>query len=201
MYRFCKQTNWATNYSSAWEGGVLGLMSCFGNCMNNLVPSTNSLIPRTEPATSVLANNGSQHLHQCTAAVDRFNNNTGPKCAYVSWVLKFLIACSALLPNLFIAFYPGFIEIPSSINASLGTTSHFKCTVQGGLPQWRINGRKLSHISLTQREISSTTTGRTSTLSILASIGNNNSAVQCSIDNGTTEIIFSPTVELKVQGV
>ena len=98
------------------------------------------------------------------------------------------------------------MEIPSSINASLGSTSHFKCTVQGGLPQWRINGSKLSHIqSLAQREISFTTTGvvgiRTSTLSIPASVENNNSAVQCSINNGTTEVMFSPTVVLKVQGM
>ena len=60
-------------------------------------------------------------------------------------------------------------------------------------------------ISLTQRGISHTTFGmggiRTSTLSILASVENNNSAVQCSIDNGTAEVIFSPTVVLKVQGM
>ena len=103
-------------------------------------------------------------------------------------------------------YYAGFVEIPSSINATLGSTSHFMCTVQGGLLQWRINGSKLSHIqSLDQREISYTTIGRgdlrTSTLSILASVENNNSAVQCSIDNGTAEVIFSPTVVLKVQGM
>ena len=61
------------------------------------------------------------------------------------------------------------------------------------------------NISLAQREISHTTFGmggiRTSTLSILASVENNNSAVKCSIDDGTTEEIFSPTVELKVQGM
>ena len=83
----------------------------------------------------------------------------------------------------------------------MGTTSHFKCTVQGGLPQWCINNLKLSHYSLAQRQISSTTAGRTSTLSILASVENNNSAVQCGIDNGTTEVMFSPTVVLKVQGM
>ena len=79
------------------------------------------------------------------------------------------------------------------------------CMVQGGLPQWRIDGRRLSQISLVQREISSTTIGRgdirTSTLSILASVRNNNSAVQCNINNGTAEVMFSPTVELKVQGM
>ena len=60
-------------------------------------------------------------------------------------------------------------------------------------------------ISLAQREISHTTFGmggiRTSILSVLASVENNNSAVQCSIDNGTAEVIFSPTVVLKVQGM
>ena len=122
-----------------------------------------------------------------------------------SWVLmyKFLITFSIFI--YWQKIHAGFIEIPSSINASLGSTSHFMCTVQGGLPQWRIDGRRLFQISLVQREISSTTIGRgdirTSTLSILASVTNNNSAVQCNINNGTAEVMFSPTVELKVQGM
>ena len=98
----------------------------------------------------------------------------------------------------------GFIKIPSAINASLGSTSHFKCSVQGGLPRWHIQFVDDMNISLAQREISHTTFGmggiRSSTLSILASVVNNNSAVQCSIDTGITEI-FSPTVGLKVQGM
>lgn len=92
-----------------------------------------------------------------------------------------------------------------SVNASLGSTTHFKCTVQGGLPHWHINGRKLSGIQfLSQRGISSSIVGsggiRTSSLSVLASVANNNSAVQCSISDGFTEVLFSPTVEMKVQG-
>lgn len=92
-----------------------------------------------------------------------------------------------------------------SVNASLGSTTHFKCTIQGGLPHWHINGRKLSGIQfLSQRGISSNIVGsggiRTSSLSILASVANNNSAVQCSISDGFTEVLFSPTVEMKVQG-
>ena len=99
--------------------------------------------------------------------------------------------------------HAGFIEVPSSINASLGSTSQFTCTVQGGLVQWHINGRDLSHISLA-RDISFTAIGKggswTSRLSILASAENNNSAVQCILNNGTNDVLFSPTVELKVQG-
>ena len=99
----------------------------------------------------------------------------------------------------------GFIKIPSAVNASLGSTSHFTCSVQGGLPRWHIQFVDCMNISLAQREISHTTFGmggiRTSRLSILASVANNNSAVQCSIDNGITEVIFSPTVLLKVQGM
>ena len=83
--------------------------------------------------------------------------------------------------------------------------SRFKCSVQGGQPRWHIQFIDDMDISLAQREISHTTFGmggiRTSILSVLASVENNNSAVQCSIDNGTAEVIFSPTVVLKVQGM
>ena len=98
----------------------------------------------------------------------------------------------------------GFIETPSPTNAFLDTTAQFMCTVQGGLIQWHIDGIELSNIP-PERKISSTTTGekgiRTSSLSILASVRNNNSDVQCTISNGTTEVMRSPTVELKVQGM
>ena len=99
----------------------------------------------------------------------------------------------------------GFIKIPSAVNASLGSTSHFTCSVQGGFPQWHIQFIEDMNISIAQREISHTTFGmggiRTSRLSILASVANNNSAVQCNIDNGIREVISSPTVWLKVQGM
>lgn len=97
--------------------------------------------------------------------------------------------------------YTDFSATPSPVNATLGSTANFTCSISSNdFLFWLVNDTEARFLKGRKIRITefSDAMGKTSTLSILSSKENNNSMIECIhvVNGGVT----SGQVTLKVQG-
>ena len=91
-----------------------------------------------------------------------------------------------------------FVSTPSSVNATLGSTVTFNCSVTTGAVVWIVNGSLLSELSI--RDIFISQVGSTFFLHIPATEVYNNTNVTCAVAILGGDDLYSDPVVLKVQG-
>ena len=91
-----------------------------------------------------------------------------------------------------------FVSTPSSVNATLGSTATFNCSVTTGAVAWIVNGSFLSELNAP--DITASQVGRTFILRIPATEQNNNTNVTCAVAILGGDDLYSDPVVLKVQG-
>ena len=95
--------------------------------------------------------------------------------------------------------YSAFTSIPTSVNATLGSTATFNCSSSSGIVVWTVNGSTL--LELGRADITTSGAGGTS-LHIPATVEYNNTTVMCSVVNlSDGQILRGDPVVLKVQGM
>ena len=91
----------------------------------------------------------------------------------------------------------GFIDTPSSVNATLGSRAKFTCSICEDFISWLVNGSKTEQLINTVN-INGV---KSSTLSILVSEDFNNSMIECGYYSVSTgERNYTKPVTLQVQG-
>ena len=98
----------------------------------------------------------------------------------------------------------GFVEEPSSVNASRGITAAFNCTVSE-IPEdqyWRINGKPLNHNDNMNRGITAqgTDNGLTYIAFVPATPTNDDITLQCVQLTSSLQIVSIQLAKLRVQG-
>ena len=92
-----------------------------------------------------------------------------------------------------------FVTTPSSVNATLGSTSTFSCSATSGVIGWIVsNGSLLTELSTPS--ISINQVGRTSILHIPATEKYNNTNVTCGVAILGGDDLYSDPVVQRVQG-
>ena len=91
-----------------------------------------------------------------------------------------------------------FVSNPTSVNATLGSTATFECSVTTGLIGWQVNGSLLSDLSAPNISISQV--GRTRFLHIPATEEYNNTVVVCILAIVGGDDLYSDPAVLQVQG-
>ena len=97
-----------------------------------------------------------------------------------------------------------FIEEPSSVNVSQGSTATFNCTV-ATVPDdqyWRINAETLTHVDNINRGITTQNTdnGLTYIATVPAVVTNDDITVQCVLLTALFQDISSQEARLRIQG-
>ena len=101
---------------------------------------------------------------------------------------------------MFFVYIAEFVSTPTSVNATMGCTATFNCSVTTGVVAWEINGSLLSDIS--KPDITASQVGRTFFLHVPATEEYNNTVVQCAVAIlGGGDDLYSDQVVLKVQGM
>jgi len=94
---------------------------------------------------------------------------------------------------------PAFIITPTSVNATLGSTATFSCSASAGGIIWLVNGSTLFELNIT--DITTNSTGDTSSVHIPATEEYNNTNVICSVAIRGVGFEDSGPVVLRVQGI
>ena len=101
-----------------------------------------------------------------------------------------------------IFFYiPAFTSIPTSVNATLGSTATFNCSATAGALTWLVNGSLLLQLNIP--DITTSNIGRLSFLHVPATEEYNNTNMTCvvfTLNHRETEDLFSDPAILRVQG-
>ena len=93
----------------------------------------------------------------------------------------------------------GFVSTPTSVNATLGPTATFNCSVTTGLIGWQVNGSLLSELNAPN--ITASQVGHTRFLHIPAIEEYNNTDVVCILAIVGGDDLFSDPAVLQVQGM
>ena len=96
-------------------------------------------------------------------------------------------------------YIPGFVLIPTSVNATLGSTATFNCNATAGFVGWIVNGSHPSH--RTTPDIRAIIVGSTSSLHVPAIEKYNNMNVTCIIFTRRHDQLLSGPVFLRIQGM
>ena len=97
-----------------------------------------------------------------------------------------------------VLYYTAFVSTPTSVNATLGSTATFNCSVTTGTIDWLVNGSPLSELRTAYIKVSSNE--RTSFLKVPATVEYNNTVVVCEVTIVDT-ILRSDSAVLIVQGM
>jgi len=108
------------------------------------------------------------------------------------------IISGVILLNVAVTIQAAFISNPTSVNATLGSTATFSCSASTGGIIWLVNGSTVSELNIT--DITTNTTGDTSSLHIPATEQYNNTNVICSVAIHAVGFLDSDPVVLQVQG-
>ena len=93
----------------------------------------------------------------------------------------------------------GFYLTPTSVNATLGSTATFNCSVATSQPGWLVNGSQLSRLNIP--EITTSQVGKTYYLHVPATEEYNNTVVTCVLAILGEQNLYSDPVVLRVQGM
>ena len=95
----------------------------------------------------------------------------------------------------------GFLSIPTSVNATLGSTATFNCSATTGVIDWLVNGSPLTELSTPYITVSSN--GRTSFLRVPVSLEYNDTVVVCevTVHDPIPHNESSASAVLRVQGM
>ena len=98
-----------------------------------------------------------------------------------------------------IFYISAFLSTPTSVNATLGSTATFNCSVNATRVRyfWLVNGSPLSQLN--QSDISSIKDGRTHLLQVPATEEYNNTVVECEVI--IRDLQTSDPAVLRVQGM
>ena len=96
-------------------------------------------------------------------------------------------------------YIPGFVLIPTSVNATLGSTATFNCSVTTSQPGWLVNGSPLSQLNTPK--ITTSSAGRIYSLHVPATEEYNNTVVMCVLVILGGQNLYSDPVVLRVQGM
>ena len=88
---------------------------------------------------------------------------------------------------------------PASVNATVGSTAIFTCSISTGLFGWEIN--RIPRPELTTTDITTSDDGNTYFLHILATEEHNNTNVTCSVYTRGVGLRESDPAVLRVQGM
>ena len=91
-----------------------------------------------------------------------------------------------------------FVSTPSSVNATLGSTVTFNCSVTTGAVVWIVNGSLLSELYTS--DITASQVGQKFILHIPATEKYNNTNVTCGVAILGGDDLFSDPAVLRVQG-
>ena len=99
----------------------------------------------------------------------------------------------------FLCVIPGFISTPTSVNATLGSTATFNCSVTTGTIAWILNGSLLSQLNAA--DITASQVENTFFLHVPATEEYNNTVVLGAVAILGGDDLYSDPVVLKVQGM
>lgn len=91
------------------------------------------------------------------------------------------------------------ISTPTSVNATLGSTANFSCSITTGTVAWILNGSILSEINAP--DITAEQVENKGVLYIPATEEYNNTVVECALAILGGDDLYSDQVVLKVQGI
>ena len=92
-----------------------------------------------------------------------------------------------------------FVNTPTSVNATLGSTATFNCSATTGAVLWIVNESLLSE--LTTSDITASQVGQKFLLHVRATEEHNNTVVRCALVILGGDDLDSDPVVLKVQGM
>ena len=97
-------------------------------------------------------------------------------------------------------YIPGFVLIPTSVNATLGSTATFNCSVTTSQPGWLVNGSQLTQLN-TQEITTTSSAEKTYSLHVPATEEYNNTNVTCVLVILGGQNLYSDPVVLRIQGM
>ena len=102
--------------------------------------------------------------------------------------------------DLVFIYIPAFVTTPASVNATLGSTATFNCSITTGTISWMVNGSLLTELNTHDIAISSV--GSTFSLHLQATEEYNNTLVVCEVlIRVPLSIATSDPAVLRVQGM
>ena len=116
-------------------------------------------------------------------------------CKYLGINIIYTTSCTGF----YSITIPGFVSTPASVNATLGSTTTFECSVTTGLIGWQVNGSLLS--DLNAQNITASQVGRIGFLHIPATEEYNNTVVECIFVIVGGDDLYSDPVILQIQGI
>ena len=103
-------------------------------------------------------------------------------------IITYILICNNESPLLFL--HAGITVPPESMNGKIGETVIFHCVGTGFLLNWNVDGKHHNDPDIKNRAISESSTSlsgvKYSNLTVLATVENNGTTLQCCINAGST---------------